>query len=215
VRCRFDTIVFDFDGVLVESVNIKTQAFVELYRPYGKEVATEVAAYHLAHGGVSRCQKFRHFHSILLGKTLSKEEEERLATEFSKLVEDAVVAAPWVAGARDFVARHYRRIPLHIASATPTEELLRIVNRRGMRSFFREVVGAPQSKGAILNHIILAGGYVPERVLMVGDALTDFDGAQETGVAFLGRVGRDSRSPFSACIQTIEDLGQLAACLDA
>ena len=35
VRFCFEAIVFDFDGVLVESVDIRTRAFVELYRPYG------------------------------------------------------------------------------------------------------------------------------------------------------------------------------------
>ncbi len=206
----FDAIVFDFDGVLVESVDIKTQAFVELYRPYGEAITKEVAAYHLAHGGVSRYEKFRHFHGTLIGKDLGEEEEAQLAARFSSLVEDLVVAAPWVSGAREFVAKYHQRLPLHIASATPTDELMRIINRRGVRAQFLTVAGAPQPKRAILSEVIDAGGHDPDRVLMVGDALSDFDSARDAGAAFLGRVAKGTRNPFPAAVKTIEDLGQLA-----
>jgi phosphoglycolate phosphatase-like HAD superfamily hydrolase len=213
VGLRFDAIVFDFDGVLVESVGIKTQAFVELYRDHGDGVMAAVAAYHSAHGGVSRYEKFRYFHSVLLGEPLSEADERLLDAKFSTLVEDAVVAAPAVTGAREFVDKYCQRLPLHIASATPTEELRRIVIRRGLRDCFREVEGAPQTKGEILRRIIAAGGYVPERVLMIGDSLSDCDGAREAGSAFLGRVERGVKNPFPATVRTIEDLGQLPACL--
>ena len=32
-------IFFDFDGVLAESVNVKTQAFHDLYLPFGEGIA--------------------------------------------------------------------------------------------------------------------------------------------------------------------------------
>src|SRR5687768_6679568 len=45
---RFDAVVLDFDGVLVESVDVKTRAFARLYSRYGSDVEAEVVAYHLA-----------------------------------------------------------------------------------------------------------------------------------------------------------------------
>ena len=41
------SIVFDFDGVLVDSVNIKTEAFARLFDHEGPEVLEKVVAYHL------------------------------------------------------------------------------------------------------------------------------------------------------------------------
>src|SRR5688572_16139418 len=95
---RFDAIVFDFDGVLVESVDVKTKAFAALYDGYGSEVVSKVMQWHLAHGGVSRYEKFRHFHRAFLSKELSAEEEKSLGERFSALVEKAVIEAPWVPG---------------------------------------------------------------------------------------------------------------------
>lgn len=212
---RFEAVVFDFDGVLVESVDVKTRAFVELYRPHGEAVMAAVAAYHLANGGVSRLEKFRHFHRAFLGRELAVGEERVLADRFSALVEDAVVAAPWVPGAREFVSAYHKRIPLYVASATPTDELLRIVRRRGMEAYFRYVAGAPQPKGEILRRLIADGGHTAERVLMVGDATTDLTGARQAGTAFLGRVPSGMSNPFPAGIDTVSDLERLAACLGA
>ena len=35
-------IIFDFDGVIAESVQVKTDAFSSIYKPYGKDVVDKV-----------------------------------------------------------------------------------------------------------------------------------------------------------------------------
>ena len=42
-----DLYIFDFDGVLVDSVEIKAKAFNELYRPYGSEIAEKIVFHHI------------------------------------------------------------------------------------------------------------------------------------------------------------------------
>ena len=61
-------IIFDFDGVICESVDIKTDAFYEMYLPYGEEVALKVKEHHIANGGMSRYDKFRHYEKVFLDK---------------------------------------------------------------------------------------------------------------------------------------------------
>lgn len=184
---RFDAVVFDFDGVLVESVNVKTQAFAALYAGYGLSVVEQVVAFHLANGGLSRFEKFRYFHKELLGLPLSRDEENGLAAEFNARVEAEVIAAPWVAGAEEFVIRHHTLVPLFVASGTPEEELVRIMKERRMAPYFRAAFGSPAKKGKILRGILEQGGYRPEKVLMIGDSLLDMEGAKEAGTCFLGR----------------------------
>ena len=202
---RFDAIVFDFDGVLVESVDVKTRAFAALYEPYGEEVVKQVVAWHLAHGGVSRYEKFRHFHRAFLGRALNRAEEVELGDRFSALVEEAVIDAAWVPGAHEFLEDWHARLPLYVASGTPEEELIRIVGRRGMSHFFKGVAGAPSKKGAILRNFIGRSGVSPERMLMVGDAMTDFDGAVEAGVSFLG-IAPAGANTFPLGVPVLPDL---------
>ena len=206
---RFDAIVFDFDGVLVESVDVKTRAFAALYAEYGADIEQRVTAHHLAHSGISRYVKFRHYHENFLGIHYDGAIGEQLSARFSRLVVDAIVAAPYVTGAQEFLNTHHRRLPLFVASGTPDEELHEIVQRRGMRHYFESVHGSPATKGDILKGVIRRCNLVPARVLMLGDATADLDGAREAGAAFIGRAACGG-SPFPPGVPTIADLTALA-----
>jgi phosphoglycolate phosphatase-like HAD superfamily hydrolase len=207
---KYDAIVFDFDGVLVESVDVKTQAFGALYADYGEHIVEQVRAYHIQHGGVSRFEKFRYYHEVLLGKNLTDEEEMRLGDRFSEYVEDAVVKADYVAGAYELLENNYQSTPLFVASATPDRELKRIVARRNMSHYFVSVHGAPISKGAIIKDVLSKYRFDPDRVLMVGDAISDRQGAIAAGVKFVGRVMQYPETyPFPLGTTVLPDLVEL------
>jgi HAD superfamily hydrolase (TIGR01549 family) len=206
---KYDAIIFDFDGVLVESVDVKTQAFAALYAKYGQEIVEKVIAYHLRHAGVSRFDKFRYFHEVLLGKRLSEEEEKMLCVQFSELVVDAVVAAPWVPGAKEFLERFYKEIPLFIASGTPDDEIKEIVNKRQMSHYFVSIHGTPAKKAEIINTIWNKFGFERKRMLMVGDAVADYEGVILTGICFIGRVQHLDKNAFPESVHVIKDLSML------
>ena len=54
----YETIIFDCDGVILNSNNIKIQAFYETALIYGHDLANELVKYHIENGGISRYQKF-------------------------------------------------------------------------------------------------------------------------------------------------------------
>lgn len=200
----FDAVILDFDGVLAQSVDVKTRAFAELYEPYGPDIVSRVVAYHLAHGGLSRFDKFRHFHRVFLGAPLGATDEAALGARFSALVEDAVADAPWVPGAREFLETYHRRLPLFVASGTPEDELRRIIARRSAAHYFADIGGAPLTKADIIAAVVRRGGFQHTRVLMVGDSSTDYEGARSSGVHFLG-IGREG-SVFPDAIAVLPDL---------
>ena len=61
---RIKAIIFDYDGVIAESVNVKTEAFAEMYKPYGESILKKVVSHHEANGGISRFEKFRIYHNL-------------------------------------------------------------------------------------------------------------------------------------------------------
>lgn len=206
---RYTAITFDFDGVLVESVDVKTRAFAALYEPYGYGVVASVVAYHLAHGGVSRYEKFRYFHREFLGQELTLADEKRLGEHFSTLVEDAVVASPWVPGAFEFLNRYFGELRLYVASGTPEKELRRIIARRDMEHYFHGVYGSPRSKSEILAEIVDINGIDPAQMLMIGDAVTDYEGALSAGTDFVGRVPTGQVSHFPYGVTVVSDMNDL------
>ena len=58
---RYKTIIFDCDGVILNSNRIKTQAFKETLSNYKKELVDEFISYHELNGGISRYEKIRFF----------------------------------------------------------------------------------------------------------------------------------------------------------
>jgi len=205
---RVDAVIFDFDGVLVESVDVKTQAFAEMYKQYGPKIVEQVVAYHREHGGVSRYEKFRYYQETLLGQSLSSTEEIILGDTFSEMVKDAVVTAPWVPGAYEFLSKYHQKIALFVASGTPEEEMEEIVRRRDMARFFISVHGAPAEKADIIRSICKQRGFKNRSVLMVGDAMTDYMGALTAGVRFVGR-SLDGQATFPSHVPVIPDLRNL------
>lgn len=208
----WQAIIFDFDGVVVESGKIKTQAFAELYHPYGEDIVTAVVQFHTQNGGMSRYRKFRHFQEHLLSKPpLTEVEEKQLDIRFSELVVEAVIAAEAVPGAVELIRQQSGKIPLFVASGTPETELKVIVERRGLAPYFTEVRGAPALKKTIIAEILSAHALSPESVLMIGDAMADLEGAQANNTAFLGRVFPGDPNPFPEHVEIVPDLRGLVA----
>ncbi|HZJ68234.1 MAG TPA: hypothetical protein VFD36_32255, partial [Kofleriaceae bacterium] len=92
-------VVFDFDGVILESADVKTDAFVELYADHGSEVVGRVRAHHLANLGISRFKKFAWIAENVLGRPLSDDESAELGRRFSDLAMAKVLSAPRAASA--------------------------------------------------------------------------------------------------------------------
>lgn len=204
-------IVFDFDGVIVESEDIKTSAFRQLFFDFGEDVAQKIVDYHLANLGISRYTKFRYGIESVLGRKLTPEYERELGERFSLLVEDAVVTCPWVNGAKEFILAYYEKIPLYIASGTPDAELKRIISRREITHCFRSICGTPRNKTQILSDIVEDGAWNPAEILMVGDAMADYEGASNVGLPFIGRVAEGAKNVFPSSIRVIPDLQSLSS----
>lgn len=197
--------VFDFDGVIAESTEIKTEAFRRLFD--GDERAVE---YHEANMGVSRYDKFRHITTEILGRTYTPKDERRLGERFSELVVDEVVRCPLVPGARELLERLAGELPLFVASATPEEEVRQIVSLRELDALFQGVYGTPATKGEILRRIVSDGDFERREVVMIGDARSDLNGAREAGVRFVGRVPHGAPDPFAEeSVPVVSDLSEL------
>lgn len=201
-----EAIIFDFDGVIVESVDIKTHAFATLLEDEPEEIVTAAIEYHLANTGLSRYAKFAYVHEALLGRPLDEAGMAALDARYSALVVDAVVACPMVSGARAFLDARSREAPLYVVSGTPQYELREIVERRDLEGYFGDVLGSPAHKVENMRRILGGRGYDPKSVPMIGDSRLDFDAALELGTPFIGRVPPGKSNPFPTDVTTVPDL---------
>jgi beta-phosphoglucomutase-like phosphatase (HAD superfamily) len=204
----YQAVFFDFDGVIVESTEIKTQAFRELYAEH-VGVLDDVIAYHIAHEGISRIEKILYCHEAFLGIQLREDQLAELAGKYSALVKQVVIDCDSVPGALDFLQAHSANLPMFVVSGTPEEELKDIVEGRGLSRHFTSVHGSPHHKAPIVNEQIQLHGLDRDRCLFVGDAMTDYVAARDTGLTFIGRVGQGHVNFFPKETTIITDLTQL------
>jgi HAD superfamily hydrolase (TIGR01549 family) len=207
-------VVFDFDGVIVESTDVKDEAYRTLFSSHPDRL-DEIMRLHFDHVGLSRYEQFRMIYEQILELPFDEAERDRLDHAFSSLVVEAVVACPPVPGATDVLERLHESHALFVASATPEAELQEIVSRRSLDAFFRGVHGAPARKADILRHVLEETGAAPSELLFVGDAPSDFAAASEVGVPFAGRLhpGRPNPFPEDGPIVLIDDLHDLSRVL--
>ncbi|TAL09707.1 MAG: HAD family hydrolase [Nitrospirae bacterium] len=201
-----EVLVFDFDGVILESADIKTRAFRELFASYPDQLE-KIVAYHEANAGISRFLKFRHIHERILDRPLGLEEERALGERFSDLVVNEVIRCPFVPGALELLKTYARERPLFLASGTPEGELHGLVEARNLAAFFRGVYGSPKGKADIIEEILAVTAKPRTALVFVGDGRSDYEAAKAAGVAFVGRGRPGRRHPFEGLdVPVVEDL---------
>lgn len=175
--------LFDFDGVIKESVRVKSDAFVQLYEAEGADFQKRVESYHLANGGVSRYEKFKVWNEWL-NRSVSETAIEELAQKFSDLVVDNVVASPYVEGAELAIEMAHKSALTFIVTGTPDQEILPILDRLDLNSSFTEIHGSSRKKPVITRDILTRFNLNPSEALFIGDAQTDYHAAFECKVDF-------------------------------
>lgn len=194
---NWEAVFFDFDGVILDSVHVKTEAFAKMFRKYGADIENKVVEYHLKNGGISRFEKFRYYYENLLNKDITDKELKQLGEVFTKHILKGVLESPFINGVMDTLKQlRNNNIPAYIVSGTPDEELDYIVEKKNLSSFFNEIHGSPRQKSEIIDHILKENNYKSDNCLFIGDAMSDYKAASETSVCFLGIVKDCEKTPF-------------------
>jgi len=205
-------IIFDVDGVLIESAELKTKAFAKLFADYPDQLP-EFITYHQINAGISRFVKFHYFYEKLLGQELTAQKEAELGDRFSRIVLEEILQAPLTPGVIEFLSRNKDRYLFFIASGTPQEELIDIINHRQLSRFFREIHGSPRQKDEIVTDILDRHSLQKEEVVYIGDAASDRNAAEKTGITFIARINSENHE-LQNCRWTVNDLTELDTIID-
>ena len=95
-------IFWDFDGVIKDSVKVKTDAFEKLFSTYGNDIVKKIRIHHEENGGVSRFDKIP-IYLKWVKQELSQEIVNRYSNQFSILVKKNVIDSEWVVGVLNFL----------------------------------------------------------------------------------------------------------------
>ncbi|HXG54546.1 MAG TPA: HAD family hydrolase [Vicinamibacterales bacterium] len=200
-------VIFDFDGVILDSNALKTDAFHAVFSRF-PEHAEAMRRYHDAYVSQSRYEKFTYLVERLLGRPGDTALVHALADDFATLLRDRMDVCGFVPGARDMLEDLSPRGPLYLASMTPEAELVRLLDIHAIHHHFRRVYGCPpwtkpQAVGAIVEELGGADG-----VALVGDSAGDQRAAAVHGVEF---IPRDSGLAFDTPVTGTPDVSAIAS----
>lgn len=178
------SVFLDVDGVLIDSVDVKGDVFVEIFADFPNS-AEQVLAFHRANGGLTREIKIRQILELLGDESPSEREVLDRVSHFAALVVERVIQAPEIPGTHTFLQEWSNRCPFYAVSATPDEELQRIMVARGLMPFFRKVRGWPPEKSELISQEISSGEFMASQCILVGDSDEDYRAAKRASVSFM------------------------------
>ena len=188
-------VVFDFDGTLVDSNEIKRRGFDYAFEAYPDRME-EIRTYCYGSNHTIRGEKFRHVVEGILCIEFTAELDALLHKRYEDFTTASVAAAPEIPGAGAFV-RSVASLHPALLSSTPTAILMDILQRRGWGDLFEVVQGAPVEKLAWLKALQAVVRCEPARVLFFGDTEEDAQSASNAGCTFVRVGGGTSAGPLS------------------
>jgi len=203
-------IIFDFDGVILDSAQLKVDAYVTIYADEDPAKLRELVQH--AHGTTRRV-KFAHYERALFGRAGDPETVERLSARYSQLVYDAVLKCAFIEGAQSLLTAAAGQVDMHVVSGTPEEELRRVIEARDLVRFFQTIWGAPETKPVAFEAILRENGYTAASVVAIGDSMTECWAAEQLGIPFLGISPEHGGAQFPAHIPVRPSLKDVAMLL--
>jgi len=181
-----EVIFWDFDGVIKDSVEVKSMAFEKLFSDYDQDLADRVREHHEKNGGVSRFEKIPLYLSWSNEAVTNKKVQE-LCNRFSLMVKQSVIDSPWVDGFSEFIERHHKAKKHILVTATPIEEIEEILQSLNIRHFFYKIYGAPNTKSDAINETLRGLKIKPKHAIMLGDSESDYKAAKDNNMLFFLR----------------------------
>jgi phosphoglycolate phosphatase-like HAD superfamily hydrolase len=181
---RLTDLIFDLDGTIVQSNELKRSAFLAALGPMTPETADAIDEIYRRHVALNRRELFRNvFREVKLG-ALSEDRLDELDKAYSNFYLTHLDSVTVSKGFATFHERFKNRYRLSIVSNAPQQEILPTLQALKMEDWFLKVYGYPTRKATAIREILDDYTLNPENALYVGDTVEDRIVAEAIGIRF-------------------------------
>ena len=200
---NYKAVLFDFDGVVLESVDARDDAFYDLFDECPDDVRRQVLQYHREHPGMDRAIKIKNCFEGILGISPDEKDLQARLARFGDLAINKSIQCGTVAGVEDLLVL-LQSESCFVVSAARQDEVRYIAQKKRLSHYFHEIYGGPTTKVVLINSLLLNLNVNVREIVFIGDKISDWMVAEECGVNFIGRnIG--NVATFPADIRTIHD----------
>jgi len=184
---KYKYILWDFDGVIIDSNPARILGFKTVLKDFPNEQVEKLLEFHNQNGGLSRYVKFRYLYEVILGQKAEEEQIQYLANEFSAIMKE-ILTNPnlLIKDSVSFIQNNYVDTPMHIVSGSDQNELRFLCEKLGVSSYFKSISGSPTPKIQLVKNLIESEIIDPKFTCLIGDAINDYDAANENYIHFYG-----------------------------
>ena len=180
-------IIFDFDGVILDSVPTKTEGFKKLFQEFPTELVDKLIEYHIQNGGISRYKKIKYFFNELINQDISEDEVLNYANMYSQITKKELTNQKYIIeDTVNFIKQNHKKYNMHIASGADENDLRYICENLDLSQYFLSINGSPKIKSDIVKTILEFNNYKNEETILIGDSLNDYEASSENDIEFYG-----------------------------
>lgn len=180
-------IFWDFDGVILDSMKIKGDGFLELFKNFDFNLVKILENYHYENGGVSRFDKIRFFYEDILKVEISQKKINFLADEFSLIMKKNLFdKSKLIQDSLHYIKNNYKKYNFHIVSGAENFELNELCDYFEISNFFKSIDGSPTKKEILINNVMNKNNYNKNETILIGDADNDYYAAKKNDIKFYG-----------------------------
>lgn len=184
---NYQNILWDFDGVLMDSMPVRNRGFEIVLSGFPKEEVKDLMDFHLKNGGLSRYVKFRYFFENIRNEEVTEDEIKNWAWKFSDVMRKELINENLlITETVEFVKRNHETFNMHIVSGSDQEELRFICEQLNLKPYFKSVNGSPTPKKELVAELMKSNKYRKEKTVLIGDSINDFDAAKINEIEFMG-----------------------------
>lgn len=183
--------VFDCDGVILDSNEVKSDGFRMALDGYPADKVEALLDFHRQHGGVSRYVKFEYFFRDLLGRDDIDGLVEESVKRYEQLISPGLMTCSEIPGARIMLEWFNQNgTPCAMVSGGDQTELLKVLESRRLAHYFNGIYGSPSTKMEHLANLSEEHGLPLSDAVFFGDSSIDLEAAKAFGLDFVFVFGR-------------------------
>lgn len=184
---EYKVILWDFDGVIMDSMPIRSKGFEVVLGKYPRLQVEELLAFHHTNGGLSRYLKFRYFFEEIRKEPITESEVQLFADDFSKVMLSLLIDEKLlIEDSVSFIKSNWENYEMHIVSGSDGKELRFICESLGLSKYFKSINGSPTHKNELVRQLLEKYGYSNKQIVLIGDSKNDFEAAEVNNIAFYG-----------------------------
>lgn len=180
----YDLIIFDCDGVIMDSNLLKCEAFGKSIEGYPEEIVTAFMDKCKNSFGVSRYIKFKSFFNDVANEPYNEQKYNQFLIKYADICKEIYNIADITPGTKKLLKElNNCNKYLFVASGSDERELRDSFKKRKLYEYFKEIYGSPKTKKECIS--IILKKHPKLKAVFIGDAISDLNAALHFNMDFI------------------------------